>query len=144
MQHQATIATAGRPAAQLPAAGEPTGSLVSFERCQFDRDVVALCVRWYLGSRLSLREVVAMMSKRGLSVSHTTLMRWVRRCSSEPEDMHCGWRPKRSWRVDEGCVRIRGKPRHLHRAVDLAGKTVDFWLSDHRDLAAAEAFFGKS
>ena len=31
----------------------------------FDRDVIILCVRWYLRYKLSLRDLVGMMAKRG-------------------------------------------------------------------------------
>jgi len=33
---------------------------------------------------------------------------------------------------------------YLYRAVDKAGKTVDFYLSRHRDVAAAKAFLRKA
>src|SRR6266850_2114665 len=39
----------------------------------FDREVIILCVRWYLRFKLSLE----MMAERGLSMAHTTIMRWV-------------------------------------------------------------------
>ncbi len=42
----------------------------------FDREMIILCVRWYLRFKLSLRDLVEMMAERGLSLSHTTLMRW--------------------------------------------------------------------
>lgn len=51
----------------------------------FDRDVIILCVRWYLRYKLSLRDLVEMMAERGLSLAHTTILRWcgaLRRSSS--------------------------------------------------------------
>jgi len=45
----------------------------------FDREVIILCVRWYLRYKLSFRDLVEMMAERGLSLAHTTIMRWVRR-----------------------------------------------------------------
>jgi putative transposase len=41
-------------------------------------------------------------------------------------------------------VKIRGQWRYLYRAVDSAGKTVDFRLSVRRDVLAAKAFFKKA
>jgi hypothetical protein len=51
----------------------------------FDRDVIILCVRWYLRFKLSLRDLVEMMAERGLSLAHTTIMRWVRHYTPEFE-----------------------------------------------------------
>ena len=53
-----------------------------FEGRHFDREMIILCVRWYLRFKLSLRDLVEMMAERGLSLSHTTIMRWVRRSLS--------------------------------------------------------------
>ena len=69
----------------------------------FNRDVIILCVRWYLRFKLSLRDLVEMMAERGLSLAHTTILRWVRRYTPEFEKR---WRRYavavgRSWRVDE-------------------------------------------
>src|SRR5271167_1848094 len=43
-----------------------------------------------------------------------------------------------------GYVKVRGQWVYLYRAVDRAGKTVDFRLSTRRDVAAAKAFFRKA
>jgi transposase-like protein len=41
----------------------------------FDREIIVLCVRWYLCYKLSLRDLVEMMAERDLSLAHTTIMR---------------------------------------------------------------------
>src|SRR5450755_2986718 len=47
-----------------------------FRGRHFDRDVIILCVRWYLRYKLSFRDLVEMMAERGLHLAHTTIMRW--------------------------------------------------------------------
>src|SRR5258708_34237457 len=90
-----------------------------FEGRHFDREVIILCVRWYLRFKLSLRDLVEMMADRGLSMAHTTIMRWVRRYALEFEKR---WRRfaqtvGRSWRVDETYVTIQGECDRPRRAV---------------------------
>jgi transposase-like protein len=117
-----------------------------FRGRHFDREVIILCVRWYLRYKLSLRDLVEMMSERGLHLAYTTILRWVQRYA--PEFIKC-WnrfgRPAgRSWRVDETYIKVRGHWTYLYRAIDKCGQTIDFRLSRTRDVSAAKAFFKKA
>src|SRR6202049_1846575 len=105
-------------------------------RRRFDAEVIELCVRWYITSRLSYRDLVAMMAQRGISVSHTTIHRWVIRYVPEFEERWNRFaRPvNMSWRVDETYIKVRGKWNYLSRAVDEHGKTADFLLRPDRGV----------
>src|SRR5437870_10217733 len=110
-----------------------------FKGRHFDREIVILCVRWYLRFKLSLRDLVEMMAERGLSMAHTTIMRWVLRYAPEFEThwRRFGLAVGRSWRVDETYVKIRGEWCYLYCAVGRAARTVDSRLSARRGVAAA-------
>ena len=43
-----------------------------FDGRHFDREIIVLCVRWYLRFKLSFRDLAEMMAERGLSMAHTT------------------------------------------------------------------------
>ena len=53
-----------------------------FDGRHFDREIIVLCVRWYLRYKLSFRDLVEMKAERVLSLAHTTILRWVRRYAS--------------------------------------------------------------
>src|ERR1700732_4436858 len=102
--------------------GKPRTVEELFKGRHFDRGIVILCVRWYLRFKLSLRDLVEMMAERGLSIAHTTIMRWVQRYAPGFEKR---WRRfALAWRVDETYIKIRGEWRYLYRAVDRAGRIV--------------------
>jgi hypothetical protein len=50
-----------------------------FKGRHFDREIIILCVRWYLRFKLSFRDLVEMMAERGVDLAHTTIMRWIQR-----------------------------------------------------------------
>ena len=50
-----------------------------FRGRHFDREIIILCLRWYLRFKLSFRDLVEMMAERGVSLAHTTIMRWIAR-----------------------------------------------------------------
>jgi transposase-like protein len=50
-----------------------------FKSRHFERNIINLCVRWYLRYKLGHRDLVKMMAERGLALSHTTILRCVQR-----------------------------------------------------------------
>jgi transposase-like protein len=110
---------------------------------RFGSETIELCVRWYITYRLSYRDLVAMMAERGISVSHTTVMRWVLRYVPEFERRWSRYarRVDPSWRMDETAVPVRGGRHYLYRAVDKYGRSVDSLLCAERGIGAAQAFF---
>ena len=114
-----------------------------FKGHHFNSEIITLCVRWYVTYKLSYRDLAEMMAERHVDVAHTTIMRWVQRYV--PEFAKRWQRFPRSvgtsWRIDETYIRFKGKWAYLYRAVDREGQTVHFFLSEHRDIAAAKRFF---
>ena len=56
-----------------------------FKGRHFEREIIILCVRWYLRFKLSFRDLVEMMAERGIDLAHTTIMRWIQRYVPEFE-----------------------------------------------------------
>jgi hypothetical protein len=119
---------------------EPTSAQDLIKGRHFDQEIIVLCVRWYRTFKLSSRDLVQMMAERGITLTHTTILRWVHRYVPEFEKR---WRwyarpAGDSWRVDETYLKIKGQWVYLYRAVDKQGRTVDFLLSKRRDVAGLQ------
>jgi transposase-like protein len=85
-----------------------------------------------------------MMAERGVTLVHTTILRRVQRYV--PEFEKC-WN-RYAWAVRDGVTRltkkVKGRWTYLYRAVDKVGRTVDFYLSERRNVNAAKYFFRKA
>ena len=108
--------------------------------------MILLCVLWYVSYKLSYRDLTEMMLERGLTMVPSTIYRWVQCYVPEFEKRWNRFsRPVgTSWRVDETYVNIKGEWHYLYRAVDKQGRTIDFYLSRARGIAATKAFFRKA
>ena len=119
-----------------------------FKWRHFTGDIILHCVRWYCKYGISYRDLQEMMEERGLSVDHTTLYRWVQDYAPEIEKRlrwyHKGGDLDGSWRVDETYVKVKGEWKYLYRAVNAAGRTIEFYLSHTRNISAATIFLKKA
>src|SRR5512143_1104806 len=121
--------------------------MIDFKGHRFEKDIILLCVRWYLAYPLSYRNLEEMMAERGVEVDHSNIYRWVQKFTP-PLEASFRKRKKRpvgtSWRMDETYIKIKGQWKYLYRAVDRDGQTIDFLLTAHRDKKAARRFFKKA
>ncbi len=53
--------------------------MLDFKGHCFEKDIILVCIRWYLAYPLSYRNLEEMMEERGVSVDHTSIYRWVRK-----------------------------------------------------------------
>ncbi len=117
-----------------------------FKRRRFPVEVILPCVRWYCNYGISYRDLAEMMQERGVAVDHTTIFRCVQRYAPEI-DKRVRWylgRRSVSWRSDKTYVRVGGAWKYLFRAVDKAGRLIDFMRSDRRNTHAAHRFLSKA
>lgn len=78
-----------------------------FKWRKFDKDIIILCVRWYLRYALSYRDITEMISERGICVDHSTIHRWVQKYApilEEKTRIHLK-KSGGSYRVDETYIK---------------------------------------
>src|ERR687898_1674688 len=116
-------------------------------RAQYPSDVIALVVLWRLRYRLTLRDLAEMFLIRGIVFSYEAVREWEAKLAPVLIDELRQRRRGRSgagrrhWHVDETYLKVRGRWCYLYRAIDRDGNLIDTMLSEHRDMAAAQAFF---
>ena len=120
--------------------------MISFKGAHFPKEIILYAVFFYFRYGVSYRDLQEIMEERGVNIDHVTLNRWVIKYSSSLA--LAAQKSKRavasSWRMDETYIKVKGQWVYLYRAVDKFGDTVDFMLSEHRDKAAAIAFFNQA
>lgn len=120
--------------------------MISFKGSHFPREVIQFAVFFYVRYPVSYRDLEEIMRERGVEIDHATLNRWVVKYSplvakeAQSRKASCA----RSWRADETYIKVKGKWVYFYRAIDKYGKTIDFMLSERRDLAAGTDFFWKT
>jgi transposase-like protein len=119
-------------------------SLIAGHR--FPRDIILLAVRYYLQLGAAAERIAGILADRGIDVSGRTILRWVQKFGPALSEEIRRYRKlvSTTWLVDETSVKIQGKWHYLDRGVDSEGQVLDCWLSQTRDLAAAEAFFRRT
>ena len=116
-------------------------------RTQYPSDVIALVVLWRLRYRLTLRDLSEMFLVRGIIFSHEAVRDWEAKLTPALADelrrrRHgTGGARGRRWHVDETYLKVGGRWAYLYRAIDRDGNLIDAMLSEHRNMAAAQAFF---
>jgi transposase-like protein len=122
------------------------GSSSIFAGYRWPAEVILAGVRWYLSYPLSARQVTELLAERGIDVSRRTVLTWVQSfapqlaLAARPHRRRMG----RRWYVDEVFMFPGTEKRYLYRAVDQHGQVIDVLLCEHRNLAAAEAFFRRA
>jgi transposase-like protein len=118
-----------------------------YNHLEYPTDVVLLVGRWRLQFKLSLRDLVRMLSERGITVSHETVREWEARFApllTERLRVKRRGTAGKQWYVDETYVKVAGEWCYLYRAIDRDGNLVDSLLSQTRDLDAAKHFFQRA
>jgi len=117
--------------------------MINFKGAHFPKDIILYAVFFYVRYGVSYRDLEEIMAERSVKVDHATLNRWV--IDYSPLIAAEAKKRKRpvasSWRMDETYLKVKGQWVYLYRAVDKFGDTIDFRVSEHRDEAAATAFF---
>jgi len=120
--------------------------VIEFKGVHYPKSVILHAVFFYLRYAVFYRDLEEIMAGRGVKVDHATLNRWVVKFAPLiAARAQSRKRPSAtSWRMDETYIKVKGRWTYLYRAVDRDGQTLDFLLSERRDMAAARRFFKRA
>jgi putative transposase len=130
--------------------------VIDFKGAHYPKAVIVHAVFFYVRYAVSYRDLGQILAERGVSVDHATLNRWgvkyspliATKAQAKKRATAVSWRmPSRDIAVQcpaETYIKVKGKWTYYYRAIDKFGKTLDFMLSEHRDEAAATAFFTRA
>ncbi|ADJ29259.1 Transposase-like protein [Nitrosococcus watsonii C-113] len=85
--------------------------MIDFKGHRSEKDLILICIRWYLAYPLSYRNLADMMEERGVEVDHSTIYRWVRKFTPKLEAIFRKGRKRpvsSSWRMDETHIKSKG------------------------------------
>ena len=84
---------------------------ISFKGHQFNKDIILMAIRWYVGYALSYRDVEEIMLDRGAVIDHATIQRWVYTYAPELKKRFKKYKKQVgiSWRMDETYIKVKGK-----------------------------------
>jgi putative transposase len=120
--------------------------VIEFKGVHYPKSVILHAVFFYVRYAVSYRDLEEIMAEREVQVDHATLNRWVVKFAPQiAAPAQARMRPiAKSWRIDETYIKVKGRWSYLYRAVDRDGQTLDFMLSERRNLAAARRFFKRA
>ena len=120
--------------------------MIDFKGVHYPKSVILHAVFFYLRYAVSWRDLEENLAERGVQVDHATLNRWVVKYAPliAAQAQARKRQTAKSWRFDKSYIKVKGRWAYLYRAVDRNGKTLDFLLSEHRDLAAGRRFLRRA
>ena len=110
---------------------------------RFPIEIISYAVWCYYRLSISLRDVEALLLKRGIEVSYETIGQWVKLFGTayarklRRKQVKFGDK----WHVDEQCIIIKGQKYWLWRAQ--YGQEIDILVQSRRNAKAAIRFFKK-
>ncbi len=119
--------------------------MISFKGHRFPKHATLHVVNFYLRKSVPLRDLKQILVEHGSVVDYATPSRWVVKSPIVTVEAHKGKNPCAvSWRMEETNLKLHGKWKYLYRTVVREGKTLDFMLSECRDIGAEKQFFAKA